>query len=178
MYGCERTGKTVTQIGSLPFRKVGTAIAYSLKHDIPFLPELTTLGDAMLTYIKDPGRLSCLAEFRRHHFQTVKVQVVGPATLIQSGYKQGEAVARIYQHIERVLDGLRAEEIILFLDEPALGYAGFDYGQLWKPIFGSFPVIRGSISPRPAGCPTRRLPRRMPNESLRCSARPPRTIRI
>jgi hypothetical protein len=143
IYSYERSGKIITQIGSLPFRDVRAAIAYSLKHDIPFLPELTALGDAMLDYIKNPGRLSCLEEFKRHRFTTVKVQAIGPATLIQSGYGEDEALARIYQHIERLLDGLRAEEIILFLDEPALGYAGFDYERLWEPLFASFPVIRG-----------------------------------
>ncbi|MFQ6033607.1 MAG: hypothetical protein ACE5KR_01970 [Candidatus Bipolaricaulia bacterium] len=143
MFGYERAGKAITQIGSLPFRDVGAAVAYSLKHEIPFFPELTALGDAMLDYIKDPGRLSCLEEFKRHHFKTVKVQAIGPATLIQSGYGEDEALLRIYQHIERILDGLEAEEIILFLDEPALGYAGFDYERLWEPLFSSFPVIRG-----------------------------------
>ena len=118
-------------------------MAYSLRHDIPFLPELTALGDAMLDYIKHPGRLSCLAEFKRHRYKTVKVQAIGPATLIQSGYGEDEALTRIYRHIERILDGLRAEEVILFLDEPALGYVGFDYERLWEPLFASFPVVRG-----------------------------------
>jgi hypothetical protein len=47
-----------TQIGSLPFDNVDRAIAYSLQHDIPFLPELVVLGDAMLEYLKHPGELS------------------------------------------------------------------------------------------------------------------------
>jgi len=139
----EESGRIITQIGSLPFRDVGRAVAYSLRHEIPFLPELTALGDAMLDYIKNPGNLSCLEEFKRHRYETVKVQAIGPATLIQSGYEEDEAVARIYRHIERILDGLEAEEIILFLDEPALGYVDFDYERLWEPLFASFPVIRG-----------------------------------
>ena len=145
MYGYERAGKVITQIGSLPFRDVKKAVAYSLKHDIPFLPELTALGDAMLDYIKRPGSLSCLAEFKRHRYETVKVQVIGPATLIQSGYEENEALARIYEHISRILDGLEAEEIILFLDEPALGYAGFEYEPLWEALWEGLPreVIRG-----------------------------------
>lgn len=145
MYLYERSGKLITQIGSLPFREVERAVAYSLEHDIPFLPELIAFGDAMLEYIKNPGRLSCLAEFKRLRFETVKVQVIGPATLIQSGYEEGEALARIYEHISRILDGLKAEEIILFLDEPALGYAGFDYERLWKLLWEGLPspVIRG-----------------------------------
>lgn len=141
----ERSGKIITQIGSLPFHDVRRAIAYSLRHDIPFLPELTALGDAMLSYIKRPGSLSCLEEFKCHRYETVKVQVIGPATLIQSGYEENEALARIYEHISRILDGLEAEEVILFLDEPALGYVGFDYERLWEAIWESLPrpVIRG-----------------------------------
>jgi len=143
MYRYEQAGKRITQIGSLPFTDVDGAVAYSLRHDIPFLPELTALGDAMLEYVKTPGQLSCLEVFKRHRFETVKVQCIGPATVIQSGYEEDDAISRIYQHIERILDGLDAEEIILFLDEPALGYAGFDYQRLWEPLFASFPVVAG-----------------------------------
>jgi len=143
MHGYEQKGKLTTQIGSLPFSSVERAVAYSLKHEIPFLPELTVRGDAMLSYIKDPGKLSCLADFKRHRFDTVKIQCIGPATLLQAGYEEDDAVSRIYRHIEAILDGLVAEEIILFLDEPALGYAGFDFQHLWAPLFESFPVVRG-----------------------------------
>ncbi len=139
----EKQGKLITQIGSLPFTDVDRAIAYSLKHDIPFLPELTALGDAMMHYIRTPGALSCLVAFKRHRFDIVKVQCVGPATLIQNGYEEDDAIARIYAHIEALLDGLTAEETILFLDEPALGYAGFDVERLWEPLFASFPVTPG-----------------------------------
>ena len=139
----EEQRRLITQIGSLPFTDVNRAVAHSLNHDIPFLPELTALGDAMLRYIKDPGRLSCLEAFKKQRFDTVKVQCVGPATLLQNGYEENDAIARIYAHIEAILDGLTAEETILFLDEPALGYAGFDYERLWAPLFESFPVVRG-----------------------------------
>ena len=143
MYRYEQQGRLVTQIGSLPFSDVGRAITYSLEHEIPFLPELTARGDAMMNYIKDPGHLSCLDAFKRHRFDVVKVQCVGPATLLQNGYEEDDAVSRVYLHIEAILDGLDAEETILFLDEPALGHVGFDYQRLWGPIFESFPVIRG-----------------------------------
>ena len=135
----------VTQIGSLPYDDVEKAVAYSLRHDIPFLPELPKRGDAMLDYIKNPGHLSCLDTFKKKVAgrQTVKVQCVGPATLILAGYDQDEAISRACQHIEAVLDGLNAGEIILFLDEPALGQAGFDYKQLWSPLFESFNVTPG-----------------------------------
>lgn len=133
----------ITQIGSLPLRDPKEAVAYSLLHDIPFLPELPLLGDGMLHYIKEPGRLSTLEEFKKHRFETVKVQAVGPATLILSGYEPDEALLRVYRHVEVILEGLRAAEIILFLDEPALGQAGFDYEELWRQIFRDFPVIPG-----------------------------------
>ncbi|RLE29239.1 hypothetical protein DRJ58_01810 [Candidatus Acetothermia bacterium] len=135
--------KVITQIGSLPLRDPKAAVKYSLRHDIPFLPELPLLGDAMLSYIKDPGHLSTLAEFKKHRFDSVKVQVIGPATLILSGYDPDEALLRIYRHVEAIMEGLRAEEVILFLDEPALGQAGFDFEELWRPIFSDFPVIPG-----------------------------------
>jgi len=143
MHRYEKQGKMVTQIGSLPFADVERAIAYCLEHEIPFLPELTSQGDAMMNYVKEPGRLSCLKAFKRHRFDVVKIQCVGPATLLQSGYEEDDAVSRIYLHIESILDGLEAEETILFLDEPALGYVGFDYQRLWEPLFKSFKVVRG-----------------------------------
>ena len=135
--------KIITQVGSLPYEDISQAVDYSLGHDIPFLPELPNLGDAMLTYIKNPGRLSCLKEFKRHRFSTVKIQCIGPATLIMSGYGQDEAIQRIYEHVAAIMDGLQAQEVILFLDEPALGQAGFDFDSLWGPVFSSFDIISG-----------------------------------
>jgi hypothetical protein len=137
--------KIITQIGSLPYDDVDKAVGYSLRHDIPFLPELPKRGDAMMDYIKNPGNLSCLETFKRktEGRKTVKVQCIGPATLILAGYSEDEAIARTCQHIEAILDGLQAENIILFLDEPALGQAGFDYHRLWAPLFESFDVTPG-----------------------------------
>ena len=135
----------VTQVGSLPYDDVEKAVAYSLRYDIPFLPELPKLGDAMMEYIKNPGRLSCLETFKKktRGRETVKVQCVGPATLILAGYSEDEAISRTCQHIEAVLDGLSAGNVILFLDEPALGQAGFDFHRLWAPLFESFDVTPG-----------------------------------
>ncbi len=135
--------KIITQIGSLPYDNVREAVKYSLKHDIPFLPELPKLGDAMLDYIKNPGKLSCLDEFKKHHFDTVKIQCVGPATLIMSGYSEEEALEKICGHISVVVKDLKAQEIILFLDEPALGQVGFDFQALWTPVFETFKVTPG-----------------------------------
>lgn len=144
MFRYEQAGKRVTQVGSLPLVDTEEAVAYSLRHEIPFLPELPLCGDAMLSYIKNPGCLSALRAFQRHRFETVKVQAIGPVTLILAGYGEDEALLRIYRHIEAILDGLVAEEVILFLDEPALGQAGFDFRRLWDQIFEGIPVIRGA----------------------------------
>jgi len=135
----------VTQIGSLPFEDVDQAVEYSLRHDIPFLLELPKLGDAMLEYAKEPGRLSCLRRFQERvaGLDLVKVQCIGPATLILSGYSEDEAISRSLQHISAILDGLRVRQVILFLDEPALGQVGFDYQRLWSALFESFPVTPG-----------------------------------
>lgn len=135
--------KIITQIGSLPFEDIKEAVNYSLKHDIPFLPELPKKGDAMLNYIKNPGSLSCLNEFKKHKFKTVKIQCVGPATLTQGGYTSDEAVSRAYNHVTAIMDGLQAEEVILYLDEPALGHSGINYKDLWEALFSSFNVTRG-----------------------------------
>ncbi|HUT45516.1 MAG TPA: hypothetical protein VMX36_04490 [Sedimentisphaerales bacterium] len=135
----------VTQIGSLPYNDVEKAVEYSLRHDIPFLPELPKLGDAMMDYIKRPGSMSCLEIFKRkvEGRETVKVQCIGPATLMLGGYDQDEAFSRVYQHIDAIMNGLDAGNVILFLDEPALGQVGFDYQQLWAPLFQSFDVTPG-----------------------------------
>lgn len=135
--------KIITQIGSLPLTDAAKAVAYSLKHDIPFLPELPKLGDAMLNYIKNPGSLSCLNEFKKHQFQSVKIQCIGPATLMLSGYKEDEALTKIVAHISAIIDGLEAKETILFLDEPALGQSGINFQKLWQALFANFKVVPG-----------------------------------
>ncbi|MBN2097199.1 MAG: hypothetical protein JW714_01840 [Candidatus Omnitrophica bacterium] len=135
--------KIITQIGSLPYTDVAEAVTYSLRHDIPFLPELPKLGDAMLEYIKQPGRLSCLEEFKKQQFGTVKIQCVGPATLLLSGYPKEQALQKACEHIQAIIEGLKAQEIILFLDEPALGQSGANYLELWQALFSSFDVISG-----------------------------------
>lgn len=137
------TEKIITQIGSLPYDSVEDAVKYSLKHDIPFLPELPKKGDAIMDYIKNPGKLSCLGEFKKHPFDVAKIQCVGPATLITAGYQEDKAMEIILEHITAILDSLNAKKIILFLDEPAVGHAGFNFKELWVPIFESFPVISG-----------------------------------
>jgi hypothetical protein len=126
--------KIITQIGTLPYEDVGQAVEYSLRHHIPFLPELPKRGEYMLEYIKQPGRLSCLDEFkkqvRQNEYQTVKIQCVGPSTLLFNGYQQDDAIRRIQDHITAILDGLTAEKVILLLDEPTITFRESTYEAL------------------------------------------------
>ncbi len=133
----------ITQIGSLPYDNVNQAVEYSLKHGIPFLPELPKLEGFVLDWIKNPGNPSCLSEFARNKFTTVKIQCIGPATLVVCGYNKEEAVERVLKHVSVIAKKIEAKEMILFLDEPALGQAGFNFEDLWSSIFQSFPVIPG-----------------------------------
>ncbi|HII15409.1 MAG TPA: hypothetical protein HA362_03780 [Nanoarchaeota archaeon] len=143
-----------TQIGSLPYCSAGKAVEYSLRHGIPFLPELPGLGDSMLSYIQNPGKLSCLSEFKKHTYGTVKVQCIGPATLlgaefedkeknIKWQYSEEEVKLQICTHLDAIFDGLNAKEIILFLDEPALGQSGVNYESIWNEIFFYFNAGKG-----------------------------------
>jgi len=133
----------ITQIGSVPFGNVDEALAYSWKHEIPFLPELVLNGEGMFDYIKNPGKLSCLDRFKSRKYSIVKVQCVGPATLIAGVFDAEDAVERIRKHVDMILDGLNASEVILFLDEPSLGKFKGDFGKLWKEVFDDRRVVRG-----------------------------------
>jgi hypothetical protein len=121
----------ITQIGSLPYGSVREAVDYSMRHDIPFLPELPRLGEAMMDYIKNPGSLSCLREFQGavKGGPLVKIQGVGPATIVSAGrgkYTEEDALRMSKEHILRIIDGFNVEKLIFFLDEPSLEVAGFD----------------------------------------------------
>ena len=117
-----------TQVGSLPYDDVDEAVEYSLRHDIPFLPELPKLGDAMMDYIKQPGSISCLETFKRKvaGFETVKIQCVGPATLILGGYDQDEAFSRCGPCVGicNRIPGCWKIEPVLCLDSPLVRPAG------------------------------------------------------
>ncbi|OUR98893.1 hypothetical protein A9Q84_05630 [Halobacteriovorax marinus] len=68
-----------TGIGSLPFTNIDQAIEFSMKFDIPFLPELPKLdGDFITSYTL--GSSSCLEEFRNitKELPRVKYQIPSP----------------------------------------------------------------------------------------------------
>jgi hypothetical protein len=142
--------RIITQIGSLPYKDPTKALEYSMKFPIPFLPELTMGGERMLEYIRNPGKLLCLDGFKSRSYETVKVQCIGPETLITSGqgYSEEESLERIYLHSRAIMDGLDAEEILFFLDEPSLGH-GLDYISLWKQVFEAIDIENGSKNVKP-----------------------------
>jgi hypothetical protein len=114
-----QNGKRVTQVGSLPYQDVDAAIEYSLRHPIPFLPELPRRGDDIFNYIENPVKLSCLEGFKKNKFDTVKLQLVCPITLTKMhDYSKNVALGGVYEHAGSILDGMHAKEIIVFLDEP------------------------------------------------------------
>ncbi|GEM_PF-4113163 len=71
----------ITGVGSLPFESIEEAIKYSLRFDIPFLPELTKLEDS--TKISDISEFLCYSKFikeveGRTPFKTQSFQDINP----------------------------------------------------------------------------------------------------
>jgi hypothetical protein len=123
-----------TQNGSLLYRNPDLAVEYSLRHGIPFLPELTKLRED-IDYLKESrnvGKMSCLKKFKEYEYDIVKVQCIGPGTLTTRGVEENESMLRTTEHAKNILYGLNAREIIFFIDDPAFGYADFDFENLWK----------------------------------------------
>ena len=136
----------VTQIGSLPFDNPIDAVKYSRKHPIPFLPELVVARqEFMLRLIKDPGKLSCLDEFTKEHFEQVKLQCIGPMALRRWGnYSVKDAMSMIRTYLDTIFERVNAEQKILFLDEPGLEFSEIGMGQkLWQEIFGVYHATPG-----------------------------------
>ncbi len=132
-----------TQIGSLPCINYRFAVYYSLQHAVPFLPELSRkdIDGGMLDWIEYPEKLRCLQKFKKHKFLQVKMSCVGPLTLFQNGnYSTDEAVMKVIEGVNVLLNELQAEEIFFFLDEPALEglVIDIDYESLWDTVFGQF----------------------------------------
>jgi hypothetical protein len=138
----------ITQIGSLPYDNISKAIEYSLKHDIPFLPELPKRGDLMTDYIKHPGKMSCLEEFitATKGYDAVKIQCIGPASIISvtnRKFEEEKSIDVTSTHIIKIANSLDAKKIILFLDEPTLETAGYDYAKdgMTKEVYESMGFI-------------------------------------
>jgi len=77
----------------------------------------------------------------------VKMGSVGPVTLFKTGNYNtfDDVVFAVYEYVTTLLDGLCADEVTLFLDEPGLDRLEFelDYELAWSSIFDEFNVISG-----------------------------------
>ncbi len=113
-----RPALATTGIGSLPFTSVDEALACSLAHDVPFMPELPSL---------DPREFLRSAHEERpdtalvRRFLTAlpagsacKVQLVGPATLGEGSLDTCLRRAHAMLHL------LEGREVLFTLDEPSL----------------------------------------------------------
>ena len=167
--------KHFTQIGSVPYgtdliddensqnnirEVVKDAVVYSLRHDIPFLPELSRIKrwddkkgkyifkDSMRGYIQNPGRLYCSEELKKYEFDTFKLQCFGPISASDTIPDEGTIINNILSHITSIIDGINAKEFIVLLDEPSL-QSGTNYSKKWGPIFDAIkssydtPIITG-----------------------------------
>jgi len=133
----------ITGIGSLPFTDAEAAVDHVMKYDIPFMPELTNSGESMNNYLLRAEPLSAAKYFAEHKFEWAKLQCVGPVTAMNMGFSEEEATLRIIDHISKHLKFIDAKKIILFLDEPVLGYSGLQFSKMWNNVFEEFDVIRG-----------------------------------
>jgi len=126
-------GPLVAHIGSLPFYNedvnvsVSEAIDFTLRWPIPTLPELPNHGDSMLTYMKEPGTLSCLEAFGEHSFKIAKGQCLGPVSYCLGGHDMDDAIRRTSDHILAIASVIDTETLILFSDEPSLYTMGNDF---------------------------------------------------
>jgi hypothetical protein len=133
----------ITGVGSLPFKDPAAAVEYVMKYDIPYMPELTQLGESMDKYLNSTEPLSSATPFSEHSLEIAKMQCVGPVTAMNLGLDEDMATLKIIDHISRHLKFIDAKKIILFLDEPVLGQSGLPFARMWENVFEEFDVVRG-----------------------------------
>jgi hypothetical protein len=124
----------ITGVGSLPFKDPAAAVEYVLKYDIPYMPELTQLGESMDKYLNSTEPLSSAPFFSEHSLEIAKMQCVGPVTAMNLGLDEDMATLKIIDHISRHLKYIDAKKIILF---------GLPFAKMWENVFEEFDVVRG-----------------------------------
>jgi hypothetical protein len=110
-----------TGIGSLPHLKKTDAIEFSFKHDIPFLPQLTSLGENMIEQALSPldprqSHLALDSFLEKAHTlnsTSLKIQIAGPNTCQTS---ENPILKTIFKFV-KILDENKLKPII-FIDEP------------------------------------------------------------
>ena len=110
-------------IGSLPHRSVLNAVNYSLKHDLPFLPQMTSLGERMipqvLANIEMTEKYQALTLFTEKLLEkkvsTFKIQLAGPETC----NVENKIIMREINSFLNYFDQFNLRPII-FIDEPII----------------------------------------------------------
>lgn len=113
----------ITGIGSLPHDSVIKAVAYSLRHDLPFLPQMTGLGERMISQVLNKNELSkkyqalqlFTEKILEKNISQFKIQLAGPETC-------GTSELLIIEQINSFLEFFDKYKLrpIIFIDEPVL----------------------------------------------------------
>jgi hypothetical protein len=112
-------------IGSLPHLNISEAISYSLKHTLPFLPQMTSLGERMVEQVLSTQELSTkyksLSLFTEkiieQNITTFKIQIAGPETCNVDDKKILLEINNFLKYFENY--NLRP---IVFIDEPIITF--------------------------------------------------------
>lgn len=104
----------ITGIGSLPYQDFHEALQYSLKHDLPFFPQILSIHGNMIEQVKNMN-FQFLEDFLNHlrklKITRYKIQIAGPNTTSLS-----------MSHYETIIEDFLKEsqdlEILLCFDEP------------------------------------------------------------
>lgn len=108
-----------TGIGSLNHKNIEDAISYSLKHDLPFLPQLPHLNGNMIEEISLQGNCiedSFLTVCLNNSINKIKIQIVGPTS---SSLSTNKLLNKLIQTKKKFTNF----SIVLFIDEPVLTHS-------------------------------------------------------
>ena len=108
-----------TGVGSLPFRDIDEALAYSFKHELPFFPQLLNIHGDMIDQVKNCNFKYLelfINEARKRGKSPLKLQLAGPNTYPGN-------VSDIYDCIEEVYKITNDTDIYLFFDEPIINHS-------------------------------------------------------
>lgn len=112
-------------IGSLPHTNFQSAISYSLKHHLPFLPQMTSLGERMVDQVRSSKEITkkyqaldlFTEKILEHKISAFKIQIAGPETC-----KVDHQL--ILNEINKFLEYFSKYKLkpIVFIDEPVITF--------------------------------------------------------
>jgi hypothetical protein len=124
-------------IGSLPHKSIKDAVAFSLKHDLAFLPQMTSLGERMIPQtlssrplIEKYSALSFFTEkILENKISNFKIQIAGPETC------RVEAHSILYE-IDQFLKYFDKYNLtpIIFIDEPVFISQVYHLDKIFKEL--------------------------------------------